>query len=545
MNYQILIVGFGIIISFFLGFGLFTLTTIHNLSHLTTTIYNHPLVVSNAALQANALITKMHRNMKDVVLSDSKSDVDRFVRAVNKEELNTYKHLDIVKSKILGEEGQQLERTARNQFANWKSIRNEVINLVEQRNRTKAAAITLGKGAKHVELLEKKMQGLTHYARKKATDFIAQKDKEYKKAKAILILFLISSISASLIISFFTLTQSKKAGKILESSEERYKTQFQMSSDAIFLVEIETLRFLDANEAAIALYGYSRKELLQMKATDLSTEEEKTKKAIQKNHDASIPMRYHKKKDGTIFPVEITANNITLNSKEINISSIRDITDRIESDKKIKSSLKEKEILLKEIHHRVKNNMQVIQSLLSLQLNMTENPEQKKLLIDSGNRIKSMALIHETLYGSEDIAHLNIKTYFDNIVQHLFKIYNKSNIHVEINVDIQLQDLNLDCCIACGLIINELTSNALKYAFENTTKGNLAIFLNKTDEKNGHLIVKDDGCGLPADFNIEGFESLGLKIVRILVQGQLNGHLTVTSENGAMFEIKFPLTSTE
>lgn len=668
-NHQRLILGFCIIISFFLGFGLFTLSTIQKLSKLTNIIYNHPLAVSNASLQANVSIAKMHRNMKDVVLFDSKLDLDRFLAAVNKEESDVYENLDIIKSKIIGVEGQQLEETARRQFTDWKIIRSEVIDLVKNKDRKKAAIITVGKGARHVERLEEYMLGLTTYARNKAADFINQKEKEYQKAKTILILFLISSITASLIVSFLTFRHNKNAQKNLTSSEkkyrslvetqtdlvsrfnnkgeftfvnevfckffnktrdellggtwqplpyeedveyvqsqlallskenptiiienrlysgtgdihwmqfinkgfydnfgnfqeiqsvgrditeqkrteialisseERHKMLFKLSSDAILLVGLDNLRLLDANEAAINLYGYSYKEILQMKATDLSAEKQKTRKAIQKSHDKSVPVRFHKKKDGTVFPVEITANNFTIDEKEINISSIRDITDRIESEKQIKRSLQEKEILLKEIHHRVKNNMQIIQSLFSLQLNTLEDKELRQPLIDSGNRIKSMALIHETLYNSEDIAHLDVKTYFDHIVQHLFKIYNKSDIHVDIKIDLPPQDLNLDCCITSGLIINELISNALKYAFPDTGKGNLSICLNKTDEKYASLIVKDDGCGLPEDFNIEKSQSLGLRIVKILTKGQMNGHLTVTSKNGARFEITFPLST--
>ncbi|MCP3871572.1 MAG: PAS domain S-box protein [Desulfobacteraceae bacterium] len=217
-NYQKLIIVFGIIISFFLGFGLFTLTTIQNLSHLTDKIYNHPLVVSNASLQVSTAITKMHRSMKDVVLFDSKSDVDKFIRSVSEEESNAYKYLDIMRLKILGEEGQRLEKTARNQFANWKPIRSEVIELVENGDRKKAAIITVGKGAKHVALLEKNMQGLTNYARNKATDFIELKDKRQKEAMTFLILFLTLSIGTSLFISFFILKQNKKSEKKLRKS---------------------------------------------------------------------------------------------------------------------------------------------------------------------------------------------------------------------------------------------------------------------------------------------------------------------------------------
>ncbi len=272
-NYQRVILGFSIIISFFLGFGLFTLSTIHSLSHFTSTIYNHPLVVSNASLKANVLITKMHRNMKDVVLFDSLSDVEKFVKAVNEEEINVYKHLDIVKSKILGEKGKQLEKKARIQFAKWKSIRSEVIGLVKKGERTKAAAITVGKGANHVELLERNMLGLTSYARKKATDFMEEKDRAYKKARSILILFLISSIVASFVISFITLKQSKKAEKLLKSSEQRYRSLIETQTDLVSRFTPDG-NFTFANDVFCRFFNKTKEEILGGSWQPLPVEED-------------------------------------------------------------------------------------------------------------------------------------------------------------------------------------------------------------------------------------------------------------------------------
>lgn len=540
-NVSRLIVGFVIIILFYISFGIFALTTIGNLSDLTTTIYNHPLVVSNASLQANTAITKMHRTMKDVVLFEAESDIQRFIEAVTIEEQNVYDQLDIVKSKILGEEGKRLENVARIQFTNWRSIRNEVTELVQAGQKMQAAEITIGKGADHVALLEAHMQGLTRYARDKATNFMEEKDREYQRSRRILIFVLFSSIAASTLISFLIMRQTIAYEVQLKANEKRYRTLFKSSSDAIFLVDVETLQLMDANEAAIDLYGYPYDTLVQMKATDLSAEKEKTKDAIQKSHDKSIPLRYHKKQDGSVFPVEITANLLQVENKEINISSIRDISDRVASENRIRNSLSEKEILLREIHHRVKNNMQIVQSLISLQLNQLADDKLKKPLVDSANRIKSMALIHETLYQSKDISKLDIQAYYHQIADHLLRIYKRPGLDVSKAFYIEPLTFDIDRSIASGLVLNELISNALKYAYPDKDKGRLTIALKELDDHWAELVIRDDGCGLPDHIRIEKTDSLGLKIVRILVDGQLKGKIHVDRSNGTVFTIQFPI----
>jgi len=172
------------------------------------------------------------------------------------------------------------------------------------------------------------------------------------------------------------------------------------------------------------------------------------------------------------------------------LSSGEDITERKKDENKIKNSLKEKEILLREIHHRVKNNMQIILSLLSLQSEQIEDEKYKKLLIDSNNRIKSMSLIHETIYRSKDVARLDIENYFNDIFQHLLKIYYNPDLSIKSQINIEPVNLNLDLSIACGLILNELVSNALKYAFISKHHGTILITLKKTDKSKVVLTLK-------------------------------------------------------
>jgi two-component sensor histidine kinase/methyl-accepting chemotaxis protein len=248
--------------------------------------------------------------------------------------------------------------------------------------------------------------------------------------------------------------------------------------------------------------------------------------------------------DGNRIIVEASASPVYNENQQIIavVVIFQDITLRKQSENQIKAALKEKEVLFKEIHHRVKNNMQIIQSLLSLHSNEIRDPEHKKPLIDSNNRIKSMALIHEILYRSDNMAVLDLQTYFYEIVQHLFKIYCEPGCNVVLNPDIDPVELGMDLSIACGLIINELVSNALKYAFVSDSKGDLFISLKIISANEVLMTVKDNGPGLPTDLDLNTSDSLGLKIVKILVEGQLKGSMKVKNDHGTSFEIYFPFS---
>jgi len=205
-------------------------------------------------------------------------------------------------------------------------------------------------------------------------------------------------------------------------------------------------------------------------------------------------------------------------------------------------SLNEKEVLLKEVHHRVKNNLQIISSLLSLQ---TEHIRDKKLLnffADNRKRIKSMALVHETLYQSKNIARVDFPLYLQTLVISLREAYyDHKEIAVVLNAE--SHNLKIDTAIPCGLIINELVTNSYKYAFKNVKSGEIHLQFGK--EKSGklkgnyRLTVYDNGCGLPENFNIKHSSSLGLQLVSMLTE-QLDGKLYIDQERGTSFTIVFP-----
>lgn len=219
-----------------------------------------------------------------------------------------------------------------------------------------------------------------------------------------------------------------------------------------------------------------------------------------------------------------------------------DLTDRIQADRQKERDLREKEMLLKEIHHRVKNNLQVISSLLSLQSRHVTNKDALAMFIESRGRVRSMALVHELLYGSHDIAHIDFSEYIDRLTSALFKAYHTDAQRIQISIDVKGVSLGIDLAIPCGLIINELTSNALKHAFPENLPHEGRIHIRMRELKNGNieLFIGDNGIGLPEDLDIRKSNSLGLHLVTLLSEEQLQGVLTVESVNGCAYTIEFP-----
>ncbi|KYK34181.1 MAG: hypothetical protein AYK19_02765 [Theionarchaea archaeon DG-70-1] len=214
---------------------------------------------------------------------------------------------------------------------------------------------------------------------------------------------------------------------------------------------------------------------------------------------------------------------------------LRDVTDRKRSEK-IKQSLKEKEILLQEIHHRVKNNIQVICSLLNLQSRHIKDKKYAEMLKESQDRIKSMGLIHEKLYKSESLAQIDFSEYIKDLAQSLFRSYGASASNIALKIEGNVC-LGIDTAIPCGLLINELVSNSLKHAFPDR-KGEITIAF-RSDNRCIELIVSDNGVGIPDDIDFRTTESLGLHLVTILAEDQLGGEITLNRSAGTAFHITF------
>ncbi len=218
--------------------------------------------------------------------------------------------------------------------------------------------------------------------------------------------------------------------------------------------------------------------------------------------------------------------------------TIQDITENKRAQKQIISALAEKELLLKEIHHRVKNNMQVISSLLRLQGQVVTDESTRRMLEESQDRIKSMSLVYNKLYESADLAHINIREYTSELVHNLTRAYALSPSAIRTELDVIDASLDLDTAIPVGLIINELVTNALKYAFPGGRHGIIRIALTKDGEKFS-LAIRDDGIGLPENFDPKSSRSLGMRLVSALAEHQLAGRLVIKRDHGTEIQVTF------
>jgi PAS domain S-box-containing protein len=216
-----------------------------------------------------------------------------------------------------------------------------------------------------------------------------------------------------------------------------------------------------------------------------------------------------------------------------------EIVQRQKAEIELRSALAEKEVLLKEIHHRVKNNLQIVSSLLQLQSHSLSDPEVIRVLRDSQNRIDSISLIHKNLYTAPNIGQLDVADYIQNLATSLLISYQVSPTHINLETDIDAINLNVDQAIACGLIINELISNALKHAFPNQQAGSIIIRLRSLDD-NIEMTIRDNGVGFPKDFDWRDTNSLGLSLVCDLATEQLEGTITLETHPETVFKITFP-----
>lgn len=336
-------------------------------------------------------------------------------------------------------------------------------------------------------------------------------------------------------------TKRREAEKALSRSESHYRTIFENTGTATIIVGVDG-RINMANKKSEQLTGY-RVDEIEKKFTWMDfthpddLEMMKKYHQMRKDQDKDVPGEYEFRlldKDKNEKQVMLFASLIpgTFDS----VVSLLDITERKKSEIAIKKSLKEKELLLREIHHRVKNNMQIISSLLNLQRNYIEDEEANNLLQGSQGRVKSMALVHEKLYQTDDLARINVAEYLRSLTMSIFRSYSVKP-DIELRLDVGDVFFNIDTAVPLGLIINELVTNSLKYAFPNNETGKIFISLNKeSSEEKYLLIVGDDGIGFPENLNFHETHSLGLQLVNTLVN-QLDGSIELVKSKGTCFNI--------
>jgi len=336
----------------------------------------------------------------------------------------------------------------------------------------------------------------------------------------------------------------KHAEDTLKESEERYRGLFDRSLDFVYVHDFEG-NFIDANPAVLESFGYTKEDISSLNFTTLLSEDQipaalKVLEEIAYTGFQRELTEYRlKRKDGTYLYIETKASLIYRDGKPYAIQGIaRDITSRKQAEEQIQASLKEKEVLLKEIHHRVKNNMQVIASMLSLQSQHIKDKDSREMFQESQDRVRSMALVHESLYTSEDLAHIDIAKYIHSLTHQLITSYRTTASRVGMNIAVTDIFLTITTAIPCGLIINELVTNALKHAFPQEQDGTITVSM--TPSTNDHLIltVSDTGIGFPKEIDFRNTTTLGMQLVTSLVE-QLDGTITLDRSEGTTFTITF------
>lgn len=338
-------------------------------------------------------------------------------------------------------------------------------------------------------------------------------------------------------------TKRKEAERKMEESEQRYRALAELSFDAIFEIALDGT-ILNCNKRACELFGYDRRELIGLNSSNLIPQKYRDRVPDVFSNDETTGEgaweRIYRKKDGTTFPTEIHTQIYEVAGNKRLVAYVRDITEQKEYENQIRRSLKEKETLLAEVHHRVKNNLAVISGLLEMQVFNTEDEQLLKKLQESQSRIQSIAMVHEKLYSSESFSEIDINQYINDLLDMIMSSLGDLNKDIRVKKDIDSVTLAVRQAVPCGLLLNELITNSYKHAFTGREGGTLRI--SATQNKHNRLLLKvaDNGVGLPDDFNMASESSLGMTLVNTLVK-QLEGELDVSSDKGTCFEVRFDI----
>ncbi|MDI6643836.1 MAG: histidine kinase dimerization/phosphoacceptor domain -containing protein [Methanobacteriaceae archaeon] len=336
--------------------------------------------------------------------------------------------------------------------------------------------------------------------------------------------------------------ERKKIEKALKESESNYRAIFENTGTATLIIEDDTIISMVNTEFEV-LSGFKKEEIQgKMSWTEFVADDDlermKYYHEMRRKDPSSVPRNYEFKlidSENNIKNIYLTVSIIPGTNKSL--VSLVDITDRKKFEKELKSSLEEKELLLREIHHRVKNNLQIISSLLSLQSRNIKDEKYLGIFKESQNRVKSVSHIHEYLYQSRKMTKINLSDYIRRIITDLRYSYGLDPEKVQIKVEIEKINLNIETATPLGLIITELVSNSIKHAFPDKEKGEITIKITRINNK-FLLEVSDNGVGISEDLILEKSDSLGLKLVNTLVE-QIDGNMELDVTKGTNFKINF------
>jgi len=372
--------------------------------------------------------------------------------------------------------------------------------------------------------------------------------------------------SARVVVHIFDICHRKKTELALERSEEKYRTIFERSPETIVLLDKEG-RLLDVNERLSDRLGYKKEDVLgknflelpllpeesKVKAKEIFTRRMLGKEIppyeidfVARNGErviGRVVSTLIKNKKGEITHDLVIVSDVTeLEQAEEELRKHRDHLEELVEERtaQIKASLEEKEVLLKEIHHRVKNNLQTVSSLLNIQSGYIKDKQAQEVFTNTRERVQAMALVHEKLYQSKDLSKIDFAEYIQGLVTQLFDSYSLEAGQVREKINVVPVLLNIETAIPLGLIINELVSNSLKHAFPGNRSGELRVTLERSEDEHYDyaLIIRDNGVGFPESLDFRHCDTLGMVLVSILVK-QLHGVIQLDRNKGTTFTIKF------
>lgn len=364
---------------------------------------------------------------------------------------------------------------------------------------------------------------------------VIHKSKKIKKKKAasssISLAKSVRSLKTKISLLKIENKQLKKFNETVDESESKYRSLFEMSDDAILV--IEKGKFVDCNRAVVKMLGFkSKSELLNTHPSELSPFKQPDGRLSYEKAEEMIALALkngshhfewiHTKANGEDFPVEVWLCSLKYKGRILINTIWRDLTEKKKAESLILKSITEKEILLKEIHHRVKNNMQIISSLLNLQSNQISDEHLKQLLQQSRHRIESMSQIHEMLYKTLDFSKINFSDYVVNLINTLLNSIKGTSNNIKFRIDIKNVHFNINTSIPLALLINEIITNSLKHGIPGNKKGEIFITIaNKTD-KITEMRIGDNGIGYKNTFTPQTSHSIGFLLIHSLAE-QLNG----------------------